>query len=178
MAKIGYRGDLAERFEAKFIPEPNSGCWLWFGSIDRKGYGQIRMPGKVGEGRLRYATHVSLELAGRPLPDGLWALHHCDMPACVNPDHLFAGTQLDNQQDSLRKGRHYKPPTTGRFVVGDNWKEFCKRGHAMTADNLWCAPPPSRYRQCMECNRIRKAKRRARFVAQGLRCDGIQRQSS
>lgn len=174
-SRIGVRGDLTARFEAKFIPEPNSGCWLWFGSIDRKGYGQIRMPGKVGEGRLRYATHVSLELAGRPLPDGLWALHHCDMPACVNPDHLFAGTPLDNQHDSMRKGRKTKPPLN---VVGRGWKEFCKRGHALVGDNVWYAAPPSRYRQCRECVRIRKSARRARFIAEGLRSDGIQRQSS
>jgi hypothetical protein len=51
------------------------------------------------------ATHISLELVGRKLPRGLHALHHCDNPPCVNPDHLFPGTDMDNYQDSIKKGR-------------------------------------------------------------------------
>lgn len=86
------------RFEAKYIPEPNSGCWLWLGA-QRAGYGQIRV------GRTMYATRVSLALAGRPISRGLSACHHCDNTWCVNPDHLFAGNHKDNAQDASRKGR-------------------------------------------------------------------------
>jgi hypothetical protein len=100
------RGSLTAQFEAFISPKPNSGCWLWSGSLDRKGYGQIRVPGGV----LRCATHVALELAGRALPAGMIACHRCDNPSCVNPDHLFHGTHKDNTHDMMRKGRHSPPP--------------------------------------------------------------------
>lgn len=100
------RGGLEAQFEAFVHPEPNSGCWLWGGSTDRKGYGQLR----VSSNHLRYATHVALEIAGRPLPAGMIACHHCDNPGCVNPDHLFAGTSRDNTRDMMAKGRHVPPP--------------------------------------------------------------------
>lgn len=95
------RGSLRERFNRKWIPEPNSGCFLWFGATNRSGYGNIG----IGKSRTRLATHVSLELAGRPVPPGMFACHHCDNPSCVNPDHLFIGTHLENAKDMCRKGR-------------------------------------------------------------------------
>lgn len=91
---------VAERLEKYSIPEPNSGCTLWFGPIDRCGYGQLSIAGKA-----RRATHLSLEQHGRPVPAGMCACHKCDVPACINPDYLFVDTQAGNLADMCAKGR-------------------------------------------------------------------------
>ncbi len=95
------RGSLAARFESFVHYEPNSGCWLWAGHAGARGYGMIGIGGR----KMKTATHVSLALAGRAVPTGMFACHRCDMPACVNPDHLFIGTPLDNVRDMIAKGR-------------------------------------------------------------------------
>lgn len=90
-----------ERFMHYVFPMPKEiGCWMWTGSTNKQGYGQIRFGGK-----LRLSTHVSLDLFSNGLPDGMCALHKCDTPLCVNPDHLFVGTQKDNMKDMSSKGR-------------------------------------------------------------------------
>lgn len=91
---------IAQRFDRFTIPEPNSGCLLWLGSVDHNGYGQLRV-----EGRSKFASHIALELDGRPVPKGRCALHKCDNPSCVEAAHLFVGTQLLNMMDMNRKGR-------------------------------------------------------------------------
>ena len=90
---------LGERFGEKWVPEPNTGCWLWSGSLTNA-YGQIRR-----SGRLEVASRVSWELHIGPIPEGQNVLHKCDTPACVNPAHLFLGSQRDNVVDMLNKGR-------------------------------------------------------------------------
>ena len=153
---------LADRFMHFVLPEPNSGCWLWIGSLDRKGYGGLRVAGE-----LKRATHVSLALSGRPIPPGMCVLHRCDTPACVNPDHLFVGTFKDNTQDMIGKGRNSPPPKT---KPGQGVKPICLRGHARAITS-------SGRRICLECGRLKKAAQRAQFVAAGLRCDGVPRNS-
>lgn len=159
---------LTDRFMDYVSPEPNSGCWLWDGSCDRRGYGQLRVTKRV----LKYATHVALYLDGRPVADGMYACHHCDNPGCVNPAHLFIGTQKDNMADSANKGRASPPPPA---KPGQGMKKFCVRGHPLSGDNLYCPPGNSRHRACRECLRIRKAAQNARLkeqrsVARALRC--------
>lgn len=84
------------------MPEPNSGCWLWTGCLDKNGYG------KVSSGirsKPVHAYRASYEEFVGPIPKGLCVLHKCDVRSCVNPDHLSIGTYRDNTQDMMRKGR-------------------------------------------------------------------------
>ena len=88
------------RFEACVSPEPNTGCWLWTGGVNGRGYGSFRINGK------QFPAHrVALTIATGPIPSGHFACHKCDFPPCVNPAHLFVGTCLDNMRDMTRKGR-------------------------------------------------------------------------
>ena len=90
-----------ERFEKKYIPEPNTGCWLWIGHCKSNGYGQAGSR-KTDD---RFAHRESWRLHKGPIPNGLHVLHRCDVRCCVNPDHLFLGTPTDNMKDCSAKGR-------------------------------------------------------------------------
>jgi hypothetical protein len=76
------------------------GCWLWTGS-KTNGYGCIMLR----KGRSAKATHLALEFVGKPRPEGAFALHSCDNPACVNPAHLRWGTHAENMNDMKIRGR-------------------------------------------------------------------------
>lgn len=90
----------AKVFEDRYMPEPNRGCWLWLQAVDKDGYGKLGMGGKTLK-----AHKFSYELHNGPITRGLHVLHSCDMPSCVNPDHLSLGTHTDNMRDQIRKGR-------------------------------------------------------------------------
>lgn len=92
---------IAKRFWAKVEKsDAPDGCWLWKGHADGFGYGRLNVAG------VRTQAHrYSWELTNGPIADGQFALHKCDTPACVRPEHLFLGTQADNIHDMDQKGR-------------------------------------------------------------------------
>lgn len=77
-----------------------SECWEWVGAKLRTGYGTLGVQGKT-----RLTHRMMWELTNGPIPEGIFICHHCDNPRCCNPKHLFAGTQLENIRDMIRKGR-------------------------------------------------------------------------
>lgn len=88
------------RFENKIVPEPNTGCWLWLGAANRRGYGIYHI-----EGIQYQATRAAWILYKGDFTPGMEMCHKCDTPHCVNPDHLFLGTRSDNMLDCSRKKR-------------------------------------------------------------------------
>jgi hypothetical protein len=93
---------------AKFTNRTKT-CWLWTGALNNKGYGVLNMD---KYGTTPFAHRIAWELANGPIPDGLNVLHKCDVPHCVNPRHLFIGTQHDNVRDMNKKGRACHPPSS------------------------------------------------------------------
>lgn len=101
------RMTLMERFNANHQKLEN-GCWEWTGEKDMQGYGMVRiLPHKDCPDIKRIKGHrLSWMLFNGPLPMHLLICHKCDRRSCVNPEHLFLGTQKDNMRDCIKKGRH------------------------------------------------------------------------
>lgn len=120
----------ADRFDALVSPEPNSGCWLWLGSVNIKGYGRF------GRGELAHRT--SLRLVGIVIPHGFEVDHKCRVRCCVNPDHLDVVTHREN----LMRG-----DTITRKAAETT---HCPKGHPYEGWNLVLR---SGKRRCRECDR-------------------------
>lgn len=128
---------LIELFEKSVYPEPNTGCWIWGASLSR-GYGLLSSPEII----IRAHRFSYLHFKG-PIPEGLHVCHSCDNKWCVNPDHLWIGTKLENEQDKKAKNRH-KP----RFRMR------CRNGHPFE-DNLYVHNGKNK---CRACENERKLK--------------------
>lgn len=114
---------LADRFWSKV--RKTDTCWLWTAGLNNRGYGRFqyfKRRERPGLGRDLYAHRVAWMLTRGSIADGLMVLHKCDTPACVNPDHLFLGTQTDNMRDCSQKGRSCtdgRPPHLRKLTADD-----------------------------------------------------------
>lgn len=118
--------------------DKTDGCWLWRGCRDQRGYGQLTVHRKKWK-----AHRFSFALAHGEIPEGAWVLHACDVPACVNPDHLFLGDAVANVRDST-------PPGSRSRSCRAPWRAC--RGHAFTAANIYYWHG---HRHCRACDRER-----------------------
>lgn len=101
---------IQERIESSSRLNESNGCIEWTKGVNRHGYGRIRVGSKIHLAhRVSYTLHVG------PIPEGLLVLHHCDNPKCINPKHLFIGTDQDNSDDKVRKNRHPHGESHGMF---------------------------------------------------------------
>lgn len=91
-----------ERFWAKVNKGAPNGCWEWTASRTKKGYGHFGF-----NGRTFIAHRFVLMMQGHEIPEDMAVCHRCDNPPCVNPEHLFIGTNQDNVDDMVSKGRHH-----------------------------------------------------------------------
>lgn len=92
---------LQERFDSKYEVVTESGCWIWTAGSDKDGYGTFWK-----DGTTKRAHRVSYELHKTKIPEDMLVCHKCDTPSCVNPDHLFVGTNSDNMKDRSIKNRN------------------------------------------------------------------------
>lgn len=112
--------EIINRFWAKVRRGESAECWLWtaykFGSMGYGGFALKRAGGKYAP---EYAHRISWALANGPIPSGQSVLHSCDVPACVNPAHLFLGTQRTNMQDAASKGQLHTPRPNKQTVTDE-----------------------------------------------------------
>lgn len=130
--------DALNRAMNRFLPEPNSGCWIWDAAVDDRGYGRISV-----RGYWRHAHRFLYENLVGQVPDGLELDHKCRMNCCVNPDHLEPVTHQENVR---RAG------AAGALGTKNKRKTHCPNGHEYSGGNLYRGGP-SNTRYCRTCRR-------------------------
>lgn len=143
------RNETPELFAVRFWEKVNktAGCWIWEGALGRKGYGRfVTSSGLVGAHRVAY------QLANGPFDLAMFVCHSCDNPKCVNPAHLFLGSNHDNMVDMIAKKRNV-----------NQQKTHCPLGHEYSGTNLIIRTRQGRanYRVCRACEVINKSRRMA-----------------
>lgn len=120
-------GIKEQRFWSKVDRGTDDECWDWKGSTNRYGYGRMRI-----RGRLYYVHRIVWELFYGPIPEGKLVLHKCDNSLCVNPNHLYIGTQSDNMSDLAIRNLTV---SRSRFYFGEVWlmRRLRKGGLALVA---------------------------------------------
>ena len=134
------RPDPEARFRAKVQVDEATGCHVWTASLNKFGYGKFGRPGFHGQWMM--AHRFAWQLAHGSLPEGLDLDHLCRNRACVNVTHLRA---VDRQTNLLAPGSESN-------AKKNSDKTHCKRGHALTGDNL--RPTNRGQRECKECYRM------------------------
>jgi hypothetical protein len=150
----GYDAFVLEFIKSKMVVDAN-GCWLWqgfiaprvplktgkgAGKVSKGGYGSIGYRGRnLGVHRVVWMIHNG------PQPKGMHVCHSCDVRRCVNPDHLWLGTNRENITDMVKKGRG----PCGEKAT----KTHCIRGHAF-AEYAYYSPSYPTWRKCRECDRL------------------------
>lgn len=148
-------GPIQDRIERCSMPEPNSGCWLWVGSVGHDGYGRMRVNGVT-----RQAHIVSyVEFKGK-IPTGLELDHKCRVRCCVNPAHLEAVSHSVNVRrgDSPRVSRETKTNKTGK----------CRRGHVYDLFNTHFRKGGERVCRRCAADALALSRRRRRAITQAV----------
>lgn len=142
-----------ERFDAKWMPEPNTGCWLWTGRLNSKGYGRIRV-----DGHQKRAHRVSWEMHRHPIPDGLVIDHTCRVRSCVNPDHLRVVTPRVNAIENSGS-------VSARYLA----RATCSHGHVFDEKNTRHATVITKTGRTVHARRCRQCEARTQRAYQRRR---------
>lgn len=139
-------GTPEQRFTRNITAAP-SGCWEWTAGRNREQYGVFT----IGHTGRSLAHRYAWELYRGAIPEGMFVLHNCDNPPCVNPAHLRIGSHEENMRDMVERGRHWRMAST-----------HCDSGHEYTPENTKFRPDR---RVCRECQRAWRRAMYARKLA-------------
>lgn len=133
----------------------DSPCWMWIGYRDMNGYGKMRFFGPdLKSHRISWMIHFGI------ISGGHCVCHRCDNPSCVNPDHLWLGTNVENTADKVAKGRQAKGT---RITENRRHLTHCKRGHELSGDNIRRGSTGARC--CLVCERLLRKARNEKLKA-------------